>query len=57
MVKKYILDTNILIGMYRSRQKTIAVLNKIDSEHFAISIFNYAEFFAGASLQRKNDIS
>jgi predicted nucleic acid-binding protein len=55
MVNKYILDTNILIGTYRSRKKTIAVLNKIDSELFAISVFNYTEFLAGATLQRKND--
>jgi predicted nucleic acid-binding protein len=33
----------------------IPILNKIDNAKFAISIFNYTEFLAGAPIRRKND--
>jgi predicted nucleic acid-binding protein len=56
MVDHCILDTNVLINLYRAKAKTIKVLGTLGLTHnavFAIAHFNYVEFVAGTT--RKND--
>lgn len=53
MTNYYILDTNVLIGLYRSRKKAVNFLSGIDSAAFATTIFSYAEFVAGTPIYRK----
>jgi predicted nucleic acid-binding protein len=53
MVNKYILDTNILIGLYRSRNNAEMFLKSIGKAVMVTSIFNHIAFLAGASMHTK----
>ncbi len=47
------MDTNVLIGLHRSKKKTVEYLSNIDSAYFAITPFTYAEFLGGATVPGK----
>jgi len=52
MVKRYLLDTNILIDLYRGSEKTRGVFEKIEIEECEICSSVTAEFFQGFHKRR-----
>jgi len=52
----YIIDTNVLIGLYRGNEERIDFMRKLDISKPHITIFNYLEFMYGADKEQKNEL-
>lgn len=50
-----ILDTAVLVDVYRNRKRAADTLITYKNNRFAITIFTYTEFLAGAALLNKKD--
>ncbi len=55
IVNRHLLDTNVIIDIYRNKKKAFEALAKYKQKIFYISIITYAEFLAGAKSNHKND--
>ncbi len=51
----YILDTNVLISLYRSKRKTELFFSELAIRDFYISVVSHVEFLGGATPKRKAD--
>ena len=48
-----LLDTNVLVDIYRNRRSATQSLMQLEVKTFCFSILTYAEFLGGASIRHK----
>lgn len=54
-MKKILLDTSVLIDFLRRKDKSDAILSKISSNDFYISIVTHTELYGGKSVWEKKE--